>query len=124
VDQDILVSSGHKLIDLLAAAKMDIRAAVWIHAPETDTWRFWIVPEKSVKDKREFYRRAAEVISKNRDTLSNIDISDTEFVTESHPAIAALKRMFKAKGHSTIQLEACSLNGFFISRAIILQMDF
>jgi hypothetical protein len=123
VDQSVLVSSGHKLIDLLAAAGMEARAALWVHAPETDTWRLWIVPDKSIKDKRDFYRRVAEVISKHRDEISGIDVADTEFVSETHPAIVALRRLAKVTDHGAVHLANTKLNGFFLPTAIILKMN-
>lgn len=123
MDQGLLVTSGHKLIELLAASGMKIRGAMWVRNPELGTWRLWLVPEKNFKDKREFYRRIAEVISHNRTTVSGIDVSDTEFIQDSHPAMKAMKSLFKVTTGGAIHMSGSQVNGFYLPEGIILQMD-
>src|SRR5262249_20074026 len=97
MDQNVLVASGHALVKALDAIGIPPRAAVWVHNTDTDTWKLWIVPHKEVSDQRTFYRQVAEVVTKNRDQLSGLDASDTEMVSEAHPAIAGLSRIVRTR---------------------------
>ena len=124
MDQTILVERGHSLINLLEQQGIMPRAAMWVHNTDTDTWRLWIVPPRPLTDKHEFYRRISEIISGNADHLQDLDASDIEMVTEKHPAIEGLKRLFKVTGRSPVQVATIVLNGFYLSGGIILQMDF
>jgi len=124
VDQSTLVENGHALINLLSEQNMKPRAALWVTSPETGIWRLWIVPNKAAKDKYEFYKQIAELISKNRANFSNLEISDIEYVPDTHPAIAALRRMMKVTGNSVMVMQSSSFNGVFLPDSIILEMDF
>jgi hypothetical protein len=123
MDQSSLVTTGHRLVEALETAGMKIRAAMWVNNTETGSWKLWLVPEKSLKDKREFYRRVAEVISKDRNAYSDIDISDTEFIQDTHPAIKAMKSLFRVTGLSQIHVTRNLMNGYFLPDGIILRMD-
>jgi hypothetical protein len=120
---DQSLTAGHRLVDALEAAGLNIRAAIWVNNSETGSWKLWLVPDKSLKDRREFYRRVAEVISKDRSMYSDIDISDTEFVQDTHPAIKALKGIFRVKDRGQIHLKQNQMNGYFMPDGIILKMD-
>ena len=74
MDQDLLVASGHKFIDLLTEDGIPPGAVLWIHNPDTGTWRLWIVPHPSVCDKKEFYRRIAILISMHRSSLHGLPL--------------------------------------------------
>ena len=62
MDKDLLVSSGTALVRVLDDNGLKPRAAMWVYNSDTDIWRLWIVPEKGVSDKAEFYRRLARII--------------------------------------------------------------
>lgn len=123
MDQSLLVTSGHQLVDLLRARGLNIKAALWFHNVDADSWRLWIVPGKEMKDKHEFYRIISETISAHRNFLSGIDASDTELIMENHPVISALRGAFKVTGQSTVTIENSYLNGFYLPRAIIIEYD-
>ncbi|MBM3544001.1 MAG: hypothetical protein FJX44_05795 [Alphaproteobacteria bacterium] len=124
MDQSSLVASGHQLIDVLTKAGIGPRAAVWVHNTDTDTWRLWIVPPEEITDKRDFYRRVSEVISKNRANLPNLNISDTEFITADNRVIQALRRIFRVKEFGAIMISSTMFNGVQLPDGIILLMDF
>ncbi|WP_156435448.1 hypothetical protein [Bradyrhizobium lablabi] len=123
MDQGTLVRNGRRLLELLTENKLAPRAAVWVSSPETGIWRLWIVPSKDLKDKHEFYRRTSEIISKNRVDFPDFEISDIEFVSESHPAILALKRFAKVTGGSTVQIQSSMVDGFYLPDCIVLEMN-
>jgi hypothetical protein len=122
VDQAILVGAGQKLIGLMDDKGIGPRAAVWVYNPDTDNWRLWIVPPAEIHDQREFYRRTAEIVAFNGDELAGLDTGDVEMVREDHPAIVALKGMFRSVG-GAIQLSNNTLNGFYLPDGIILRMN-
>lgn len=123
MDQSLLVTSGHQLVDLLRDRGLNIKAALWFHNVDADSWRLWIVPSKEMKDKHEFYRIVSETISAHRASLPGIDASDTELIPENHPVISALKGSFKVTGRSTISIESSYFNGFYLPRAIVIEYD-
>lgn len=123
MDQTILVKDGQALINALDKAGTPPRFAMWVHSPDTDTWKLWIVPDPSVKDKRDFYRRIVEAISKTRATPGGIEASDAEMVDAAHPAMAGLARFIKAPGLTVISFSGNTFNGYYLPDGIILRAD-
>lgn len=124
MDQNLLVRNGHVLISALDEAEIPPRAALWVHTLDTDTWRLWIVPPASVQDKREFYRRVAEIVTRRRVELGGLDASDTEMVLDTHPAIRGLRKVLKIPGLGSTVLSGTTFNGFYLPEALILRVDF
>jgi hypothetical protein len=122
MDTNVLVTTGTNLLRILDKEGLSPRAAMWVHNPEIDSWRLWVVPAKSMSDKRQFYRLVAEAISKHRTDLQGIDASDTELITDTHPAISALSKTFRVEGSSSIFISNNMLNGYYIPDGIILRM--
>jgi hypothetical protein len=123
MDQNILVNSGHALVTALDDSGIPPRLAMWVHNTETDTWKLWIVPDPSMKDKREFYRRVSEIISKNQAAFGGIDASDTEMLADNHPAIRGLSRFIRAQGLCSITFSGNVFNGFYLPDGIILRSN-
>ena len=121
MDQNIVVKSGHALIRAMDSANFSPRIAMWVHNSETNTWKLWIVPPVSLTDKREFYRKLADIISKNRAELAGIDVSDTEMVLDSHPAMYGLGRSIRAPGLAIISFAGNRFDGFYLPDGIILR---
>jgi hypothetical protein len=123
MDKEILVKAGHLIVSEMTSAGHTPKAAVWVHATDTDTWKFWIVSPKSLTDKREFYRILSSIVSKHRAELGGVDAADAELISDSHPAIRGMRGTFKVAGGSAIFVKDCVLNGFFVAEAIILEMN-
>lgn len=123
MDQNALVEDGHRLIEQMTKAGIPPRAAMWVHNTDTDVWRLWLVPSKNLIDRREFYRRLAEIITQNRDTFKDIDAADVEMMPDKHPAIVGVSKMVKVKGLSSVTLRNNMVNGFYIPDGIVLLMD-
>ncbi len=123
MDQNLLVNSGHALVKQMDSAGFSPRLAMWVHNSDTQTWKLWLVPPTDLTDKRAFYRRLSEVISKNRDKVSGIDASDTEMVNDTHPAVKGLKRFIKAPGLSSIHFSGNVFDGFYLPDGIILRSN-
>jgi hypothetical protein len=123
MDQNVLVSSGHELVKALDAAGLRPRIAMWVHNTDTDTWKLWVVPPAGLKDKHEFYRRVSEIVSKNRAALGGIDASDTEMVSDTHPAMKGLGRFLKMPSLGSAYFSGNRFNGFYLPDGIILRSD-
>lgn len=122
MDKDILVTSGHSLIIRLDETPAKPRAAMWVHNPDSDIWRLWIVTQKGIKEP-EFYRIVADAITKNREILPSLDISSVELIEESHPAIVGLRGFMRMDGLGSAFVSNNTMNGFFLPDGIILRMS-
>jgi hypothetical protein len=122
MDQAVLVRSGHLLIRELDKAGLAPRAAMWVHNTETDTWKLWVVPPAALTDKREFYRRIAELVTHHRSELGGIEASDAEMILDEHPGMQGLKRFIKAEGLSAITFAGNKFNDYYLPEGIILRM--
>jgi len=124
MDQNALVEDGHNLIEAMSKSGIVPRGAMWVHSTDADVWRLWIVPPKDLTDKREFYRRVSEAITQNRDLFSSLDAGDVELISDTHPAIVGISRMFKVTGpRSSAFLSNNMVNGFYIPDGIVLLMN-
>lgn len=123
MDQSTLVATGHALLEKLDALGIAPRAAVWVHATDTDQWRFWIVPAKQMTDKHAFYRHIAEIITSNLAIFPSLNTADIEMKRAEDRAIKALATMFKVRGRSSVELRNNMLNGVYIPDGVILRMD-
>ena len=123
MDQNTLVSAGHALVKALDATGLNPRLAMWVHATDTDTWRLWIVPPAGLTDKRKFYRRVSEVVSKNRTDLGGIDASDTEMVLDSHPAVQGLRGFMDMPGLGSAYFSGNLFNEYYLPDGIILRIN-
>jgi hypothetical protein len=97
--------------------------SMWVHNTDTDAWKLWIVPPAGFKDKHEFYRQIAEIVSKNRAALGNIDASDTEMVLDTHPAMIGIGRFLKMGGLGSANFWGNIFNGYYLPNGIILRSD-
>jgi hypothetical protein len=124
MDQNALVSDAHALISSMDEAGVPPRLAMWVHTPETDTWKLWITPPIALADKRAFYRTVAKVIAANRDSLSGMDASDTEMLPETHPAAEGLKRFIRIPELGSVRFIGNKFNAFYLPDGIILRVNF
>lgn len=123
MDPNTLVSTGHALVKALDDAGIPPRIAMWVHKSDLGTWKLWIVPDVSIKDKREFYRRVSELVSLHRDDLSGIDASDTEMVADTHPGMQGLGRFMRVTGLGNVSFSGNIFNGFYLPDGIILRSN-
>lgn len=125
MDQKILVSAGHLIIKELGTAGINPRAAIWVHATDTDTWKLLVVPPKKKPplDQREFYRKLATIVAKHRPELGGVDAADVEMITDQHPLIKGLRGAYNVTGGGTISIQSSVINGYYLAEAILLRMD-
>lgn len=123
MDKEVLVASGHALVQRLDETIVRPRGAMWVHNPDNDIWRLWIVGQKGIKEP-EFYRIVADAISKNRANLPGLDISSVELVDEAHPAIRGMRGFMRMDGLGSAYVSNNTMNGFFMPDGIILRMSF
>jgi hypothetical protein len=123
MDQEILVSGGHALVKAMDESGLTPRLAMWVHNSDMDTWKLWLVPPQGLTDKQLFYRKLSEIVSSNREHLSGLDSSDTEMISEEHPAAKGLRRFIRAPGFSNIVFKGNMFNGFYLPDGIIIRSD-
>ncbi|WP_155992219.1 hypothetical protein [Fodinicurvata fenggangensis] len=121
MDKEFLVKCGHAFVRLLDETEIRPRGALWVHNPDNDIWRLWIVGQRGLKE-QEFYRIVAETITKNRTDLAGLDISSVELVDETHPAIKGLKGFMQMENLGSAHISNNTMNGFFMPDGIILRM--
>ena len=122
MDKDLLVSSGTALVRLLDHNGLKPRAAMWVYNSDTEAWRLWIVPDQALKDKAEFYRKLAVVISDNRDKLLGFDIGYVEYKSAEHPVVKGMGSVIRMDGLGSAHLTNNQLNGIFLPDGIVLRM--
>lgn len=115
------MNEGAKLIAWLDETNIKPRAAMWVYNSEIDSWKLWIVPADDIT-KAEFFLKLSEVISDHRDEIPTFDISEVEFKSESHPAIAGLNRFMRLEGIGSAHLSNNRFNGFFLPDGILMRM--
>jgi hypothetical protein len=81
-----------------------------------------VVPPQSLTDKREFYRRIAELVSKERPQLHGLEASDVEMISTAHPAIRGLRSFMRVEGIGDMYLTGNTLNGFYLPEGIVIRM--
>lgn len=123
MDTSVLVSEAQELTRLLDNTPVRPRAVMWIHSEDTDTWRLWIVPAAQMTDKRDFYRRVAEVISKNRARFGGLDVGSIEFVTADHPAMRGMGHFLHMDGTGSALFSGNRFNGYYLPEGIVIRMD-
>ena len=123
MDQSVLVKAGHLIVKGLSELGLSPRAALWVHSTDTDTWKLWIVPHESLKDKREFYRHLVSIVANHRSELGGIDAADAEMIAYTHPLIQGMRGVFKATGESVINVKNSVFNGYYVEDAIIVEAD-
>lgn len=94
---------------------------MWVHNEDTGTWKLWIVPRASLKDKADFYRRVSGIVSRNRNTFGSIDASDTEFVPDTHPAVKGLKNFIRVEKLGSVFFSGNTFNNYYLPDGIILR---
>ena len=124
MDQSLLVSGGHTLIRAMDDAGLSPRLAMWVHNTDSDTWKLWMVPPEGVNDKREFYRRIAEIITQHRTDLGDLFAGDIEMVSDTHPAAQGIRKFIHAPGLTTAHFSGNMFNGFYLPDGIILRSSF
>ena len=123
MDQNLLVINGQALVKALDAEGLVARLAMWVHSTETDTWKLWMVAPVGIEDKREFYRRLAQTVSRHRTDVGDLDASDVEMVAETHPAVRGLGRFIRAPGLASIQFAGNRFDGYYLPEGIILRSN-
>lgn len=122
MDKGSLVDFGRAVAEAMDGDHMAPRGLMWVNNSDTQTWKLWVIPPAGLSDRREFYRRTAVIMSRIRDKFPNNDISDIEYISESHPAIMGLSRMFRLEGLTNVSLTGNSFNGVYIPDGILMRM--
>lgn len=121
MDQDALVNAAKVLIDGLDQQEIKVRAAMWVHRSENDSWRLWIVvPEKI--EKKPFYQAVASLQSSIEEKFPDFTLSDVEMRSDTDPVIKALAVMIRAEGFATVHLSRNMVNGVYTPDGILLRM--
>ena len=123
MDQETLVKAGHTLVEAMDNSGFRPRTAMWVHNLDTDTWKLWLVPPVGFKDKADFYRRIAGLVTKLRAEMCGIDTSDTEMVADTHPAMKGLASIMRAPNLGVHYFSGNKFDNFYLPDGIILRVD-
>ena len=123
MDQSALVVGGQALVRAMDADNLRPRVAMWVHNTDMDTWKLWLVPPRDQQDKRDFYRRIAEIVAKNRPKFGGVDASDTEMIAATHPAMKGLGGFVKMPDLGSVYFSGNRFNGFYLPDGIVLRSD-
>jgi hypothetical protein len=123
MDTAVLVTQAQELTRKLDATKAHPRAVMWVHSPDTDSWRLWIVPDSAVSDQRDFYRIAAETITRNAANLNGLDVSSVEYVSDDHPAMRGMGRFLRLPGIGSTTFTGNLFNGYYLPDGIAIRMN-
>jgi len=118
-----VVKAGHKLIERLEKRRIPINAALWVVDPDTKFWRLWLFPAAPPIDKHDFYRSVSEIMSADPEIFTGMDAADTEFVSDNHPAISALRTLLRTEKGSIVMRNNI-FNGYYLPDSIVLRMNF
>ena len=120
MDQSLLVTAGQNLLTYLDREGVEVDAAVWIFAPET-RWQLWLAPRNFV-DRRSFYLAVAQVLSKHRQQIGDLEISDVRIIEPGDSLIPELKRFLGLVGPGLpMRLTSARLGSRFLPEGIILK---
>jgi hypothetical protein len=123
MDKGSLVNFGFALAEAMDANDMAPRGLMWVNNTDTQTWKLWVVPPASLTDRREFYRRLATIITSIRDKFPSFDISDIEMMTDKHPVIIGMAKMFRVEGLTDVTVTGVAFDGFYIPDGIVLRLN-
>ncbi len=117
MDQSLLVNVGQNLLTYLDREGVEVDAAVWIFDPEAQ-WRLWLAPRAYV-DRRSFYMTLAQVLSKHRLQIGDLDIADVQVLEPGNPLIGELRRFHSPTGSTfPILLTSARLGGQYLPEGI------
>lgn len=119
MDQSVLVKVGQNLLTYLDREGAEVDTAVWIFSPEAQ-WRLWVAP-KTYVDRHSFYLTLAQVLSKHRRDIGDLEISDVQVMEPGDPLIGELKKFRHSAAPFPIWLTSVRLGGYYLPEGIILK---
>lgn len=111
-----------RLVALLDANGVPIRAAIRVLDPDAGLWRLWLVPDGNRPDKMAFYADVAGLVSRNRKDLPNFDIGEIALMSFDDPPVAALEARYRVAEEQPVHLGKTMVEGYFLPAAIIVRL--
>lgn len=103
---------------LRGTSSLDVRATMWWLGSDNDTWKFMVACGSNDADDPSFaYREIAKAL-RSLFAPREFSVVDVWAVTDSHPAIEAIRRFFGA-GESNLRVTNCILDDILIKDAYI-----
>lgn len=120
MDQGLLVRVGQSLLTYLEREGAEVDTAAWIFNPDT-RWQLWLAP-KTYIDRHSFYLMLAQVLSKYRQQIGDLEISDVRVLEPGDPLLSEIKKFRHSAGPPfPIWLTGVRLGGYFLPEGIILK---
>ena len=120
MDQSLLVKVGQSLLTYLEREGAEVDTAAWIFNPDTQ-WQLWLAPKTYVSD-HAFYLALAQVLSKYRQQIGDLEISDVRVLEPGNPLVWELKKFRQSVGPAfPVWLTSARLGRYFLPEGIILK---
>ena len=122
------LEAGNQLLDALDKDGFDVRAALWLYYPESDTWRLTIAsPLVDKIGPLESYKRIVSKLQGIRETLdpdaNEIYMNDVTIVSPTSGLIRALGKVAHVKnGERPIRLTRSAIENIFVDEAYIYRL--
>ncbi|MBZ5758385.1 MULTISPECIES: hypothetical protein [Rhizobium] len=123
MDQGTMVKSGQDLVRYLDETPVNPRFAMWVNFSEAESWKLWIVPAKSITDKRAFYHTVADTISKHRDDLGGLDVGMVEFTADTKSVVRSMAKFMKMPNIGAANVSGNTFDGMFLPDGVLIRSN-
>jgi hypothetical protein len=120
VDADIAM--GKELLDILDRVAFPVTGAAWIYYADVDQWRLIIRTPKAEKDLIGALTQVAGAMDAEGDLRTRLDFSRVKLVPPKDKILAAMGRVVRADGISTVRFNRNVIDGVLIDDALIYRL--
>jgi hypothetical protein len=120
VDAD--VEMGRELLRILDEAEFPVTAAAWIFFPDVEEWRLVIRTPKAEKNLQQALLELAVSLDRRGDLRRRLDLSRVKLVPPQDKMLAAMGRVVKVEGTSSIRFSRNVVDGVLIDDALIYRL--
>ena len=120
VDAD--VEMGRELLRILDEAIFPVTAAAWIFFPDVEEWRLVVRTPKAEKNLQQALLELAVLLDQRGDLRKRLDLSRVKLVPPKDKMLAAMGRIVKVEGISSIRFSRNMIDGVLIDDALIYRL--
>ena len=120
VDAD--VEMGRELLRILDEIEFPVTAAAWIFFPDIEEWRLVIRTPKAEKNLQQALLELAVSLDQRGDLRKRLDLSRVKLVPPKDKMLAAMGRVVRVDGNSTIRFTRNLIDGVLIDDALIYRL--
>ena len=116
------IKSGRDLLDAIDHEQINIRAAYWLYALETDVWRLYFAsPEVDMTGPIKMYRRIRRILVRTK--ILHISVDEIAVTGLTDPFIRSFKLFAKSdRDTRDIRLRNITIGSYHIDEAFIYRL--